>query len=564
MAAERTQGRQTTKGTDIEQGTRMTTKPRLATTVAAFCLIAASAGFAAGVHPVTGEALGDVQTFTYRELDDIPTIDPALIEDTSGNDVARNLFEGLMNQNAEGALVPGVATAFTVSPDNMTYTFTLRDTAKWSDGSAVVAGDFVYGWQRAVDPATASPYSWFLELANVVNASAIIAGEMTPDQLGVTAPDDHTLVVQLAQPTPYFAQMTTQSTLYPIPKAVIDEFGAEWTRPGNMVSNGAYQLSAAVPNERIEIVRNPNYWDNDHTILEKVTTLVINDENLALTRYQAGELEKTDIPLGQYPSLEEQMPDEATVVPHLCTYYYTLNLTETGNPALQDVRVRQALSYALDRDVIVDQVLKGGQYPAYNLTHVFTAGFTMPDIAYGKMSQTERDAKAKALLAEAGYGPDKPIDLTLIYNTSDAHKALATVVAQMEKQKLGVTITLSNFEWKTYLETRAQRKFDLARFAWCGDYNEASTFLDIMTTDNENNDGKFANAEYDRLLAEARTLADPQPNYTAAEQILADQMPILPLYQYTSNFVLKPDVKGWPYKNVQANWYAKDMYRVAQ
>ncbi len=541
----------------------MTTRSRLAAGVASLCLIAASAGFAAGVHPVTGEALADIQTFTYRDLDDVPTIDPALIEDTSGNDVARNLFEGLMNQNADGALVPGVATGYSVSPDNKVYTFTLRPDARWSDGSPVVAGDFVYGWQRAVDPATASPYAWFLELANVTNAAEIIAAEAAPDTLGVTAPDDVTLVVTLVRPTPYFAQMTTQSTLFPIKQSVIAAHGTEWTRPGNMVSNGAYQLSAQVPNERIDLVRNPHYWDNDHTIIDKVTTLVINDENLALTRYQAGELEKTEIPLGQYPSLREQFPAEATAVPYLCTYYYTINLTDTGNPALQDVRVRQALSYALDRDVIVEQVLKGGQYPAYGLTHVFTAGFTLPDIAYSTLTQAERDAKARELLTAAGYGPDNPIDLNLIYNTSDAHKALATVVAQMEKQKLGVTITLSNYEWKTYLETRAQRKFDLARFAWCGDYNEASTFLDIMTTDNENNDGKFASAAYDALLAEARTLADPQPNYTKAEQILADQMPIIPLYHYTSNFVLKPDVKGWPYKNVQSNWYAKDLYRVA-
>jgi oligopeptide transport system substrate-binding protein len=168
------------------------------------------------------------------------------------------------------------------------------------------------------------------------------------------------------------------------------------------------------------------------------------------------------------------------------------------------------------------------------------------------------------LMTEAGYGPDKPLDLTLIYNTSDAHKALATVVAQMARQKLGVNITLANYEWKTYLEVRSSQQFDLARYAWCGDYNEASTFLNIMTTGNENNDGKWSNAEYDALMAEAKSLADPGPNYSKAEQIMAADMPILPLYQYTSNFMLNSSIKGYPYDNVQNNWYAKDMYRVAE
>jgi oligopeptide transport system substrate-binding protein len=212
----------------------------------------------------------------------------------------------------------------------------------------------------------------------------------------------------------------------------------------------------------------------------------------------------------------------------------------------------------------VNSVLKGGQYPAYNLTHQYTAGFAMPEIDYASWTQADRDAKAVELMTEAGYGPDKPLDLTLIYNTSDAHKALATVVAQMARQKLGVNITLANYEWKTYLEVRSSQQFDLARYAWCGDYNEASTFLNIMTTGNENNDGKWSNAEYDALMAEAKSLADPGPNYSKAEQIMAADMPILPLYQYTSNFMLNSSIKGYPYDNVQNNWYAKDMYRVAE
>ncbi len=541
----------------------MSIRTILAATVAVYALTTGIV-LAQATNPATGEKLATNQTYTYRDLDSIPTLDPQLNEDSSGHDAARQLFEGLMNQDEKGALVPGVAESFTVSPDNKTYTFKLRQNAKWSNGDAVVAGDFVYAWQRAADPATASNYSWYLELATIKNAAEVIAGTVKPDQLGVKAVDDYTLEVQLNEATPFFAEMTTYATLFPAHKATIEKFGADWTKPGNMVSNGAYMLSELVPAERLSMVRNPMYWDNANTILEQVTSLVINDENLALTRYQAGELDKTDIPLGQYPDLEASNPDEATSVPNLCTYYYTVNLSESGNPALKDVRVRKALSYMLDRDVFVNAVLKGGQYPAYNLTHKFTNGFTMPEIDYAGWTQAERDAKAVALMTEAGFGPDNPLELKLIYNTSDAHKALATVVSQMARQKLGVNVVLENFEWKTYLEVRSQQQFDLARYAWCGDYNEASTFLNIMTTGNEANDGKWSNAEYDALMAEAKTQADPSGNYTKAEQIMAAEMPILPLYQYTSVFMMNKDIKGYPYDNVQNNWYAKDMYRVAE
>jgi oligopeptide transport system substrate-binding protein len=541
----------------------MTIRTALTTTAAIYAL-ATGMALAEATHPVTGEKLSDDQTYTYRDLDSLPSIDPQLVEDSAGHDISRNLFEGLMNQNEKGEVVPGVAESFTVTPDNKTYTFVLRKDAKWSNGDPVVAGDFVYAWQRAVDPATASNYAWYMELATIVNATDIIAGTKTPDTLGVKAVDDYTLEVQLTEATPFLAEMTTYATMFPAHKATIEKFGADWTKPGNMVSNGAYMLSEMIPAEKLTMVRNPNYWDNANTIIEQVTSLVINDENLALTRYQAGELDKTEIPIGQYPDLEASDPDAATSVPNLCTYYYTVNLSDTGNPALKDVRVRKALSYMLDRDVFVNSVLKGGQYPAYNLTHQYTAGFQVPEIDYAGWTQADRDAKAVELMTEAGFGPDNPLDLTLIYNTSDAHKALATVVAQMARQKLGVNITLANYEWKTYLEVRGSQQFDLARYAWCGDYNEASTFLNIMTTGNEANDGKWSNAEYDALMAEAKTLADPTPNYAKAEQIMAAEMPILPLYQYTSNFMLDPSIKGYPFDNVQNNWYAKDMYRVAE
>ena len=373
------------------------------------CLTPVALVHADGTHPVTGETLADDQTFTYRLLDQFPTLDPQLNQETAGFHVIRDLFEGLLNQDAKGNLVPGVATGYSATDDNTTYTFTLRENARWSNGDPVTAHDFVYAWQRAVDPATASPYGWYLELTEMVNAKEILAGDKPPSELGVRAIDDHTLQVKLNTPLPYFPAMTTYTTLFPAHRATIEAHGAQWTAPGNMVSNGAYVLQALVLNEYHTRVKNPVYWDADNVIIEKVTGLVINDSNQALTRYRAGELDHLDsLPPGQFPVLEKELPDEAASVPRLCSYYYAFNHTESGNAALHDVRVRTALSFAIDRDVIVNQLLKGGQWPAYNFTHLKTAGFTMPEIAWGKLAQAERDAEARRLIEEAGVK-----DLTL-------------------------------------------------------------------------------------------------------------------------------------------------------
>ena len=234
----------------------------------------------------------------------------------------------------------------------------------------MTAHDFVYGWRRAVDPATASPYGWYLELTEMVNAKDILAGRQDPAELGVKAVDDYTLEVRLNTPLPYFPAMTTYATLFPAHRATVESHGADWTAPGTMVSNGAYVLEELVLNEYHSRVKNPMYWGAGNVVIERVTGLVINDDNQALTRYRAGELDHLDsLPPGQYPALKKELPDQATSVPRLCSYYYAFNHTGTGNPALHDVRVRKALSMAIDRDVIVNQVLKGGQWPAYNFTH---------------------------------------------------------------------------------------------------------------------------------------------------------------------------------------------------
>ena len=538
--------------------------------ISSFLIFCMMAGISAGTlhadsfHPETGEELSDNQTFSYRMLDEFPTLDPQLNQDSEGFDVLRDLFEGLYNQDATGNLVPGVAERHVITNANRTYIFHLRDTAKWSNGDPLTAHDFVYAWRRAVDPAMASPYAWYVGLSMISNASEIIAGETLPEDLGVTAVDDYTLEVHLEQPLPYFPEMTTYATFFPTHRSTIERYGAAWTRPENIVSNGAYILTKHVPKEYHTRERNPYYWNNNATFIEQVTGKVVNDENLALTRYLAGELDMTGVPSGQYPNLLASYPDEAKSVPILCSYYFAINHTDSGHPALRDQRVRKALSYAIDRDVIVNSVLKGGQYPAYNFTHWATAGFKMPGIDYIKLSQVDRDSIAKSLMQEAGYGRESDLKFRFIYNTSESHKLIATVVSQMWKQKLGIEVELANYEWKTYLDIRSSQQFDLARAGWCGDYNEASTFLDVMTSGNTVNSGRFSNSQVDHLMEEAKKQVDPQSHYSEVEIILADEMAIIPVYHYSSVFMLKTDIKGWPYDNVQKQWYSKDLYRTKE
>ena len=516
-------------------------------------------------NPRTGEELAANQAYTYRMLDSVKSLDPQLISSVDDSDVARGLFEGLFNEDGDGNLVPAGAVSFTVSDDKLTYTFKLRPESKWSDGTPVTAGDYVYAWQRLVDPALASEYAYYLELAQVKNAAEITAGTKKAADLGIKAIDDHTLEVDLANPIPYFTKMLTNSATFPAPKAAIDKFGADWTKQANIVTNGAYLLSEVVDGEKYVEVKNPNYWDAKNVIMSPITALVINDEDAALTRYQAGELDRTDVPAGQYPHLKEQFPKEAISTPYACAYDYLINLADgKGNPALKDVRVRMALSYAVDRDVIVNNILQGGQTPAYSWTPPAINGYVMPTIDYAKMTQAERNDKAKALLKEAGFGPDHPLQLTLNYNTSDAHKKIAVAIQQMWKQTLGVELTPNNYEWKVHTDKMIAGDFEMARYAWCADYNEASTFLDLYTGYSTNNDGKYANPDYDKLLKDAKGMADPSANYTKAEEILAKDMPIIPIYHYAKVDMVKPDLKGLPQHDVMQFWYGKDLYRIKQ
>jgi oligopeptide transport system substrate-binding protein len=517
---------------------------------------------AAEVHPATGEILADDQTFRYSIIDEPSSLDPQLVEDESGAEIIRDLFEGLMNQDSDGNLISGVATHFTVNDDNSVYTFFLRRDARWSDGNPVTANDFVYAWRRVADPATASPYSWFIEVMSLKGASEVLAGDAPVETLGVKAINDTTLEVTLSHSVPYFPLMTTHVATFPTPSWAIDAFGSNWTSPENIVSNGAYTLTEYVTNEGSVRTRNSMYWNDVATIIDKTIVYVVNDENVAFDYFTDGQLDRVAVPTGQYPETKSAYPDETFSFPRLCSYYYSFNLSENGPPAFKDARVRKALSYAIDRELVISGTLRGGQIAAFTFTPGATARFVPPSVEYGELEQEKRDAIARQLLAEAGYGSENPLSFTLLYNTSVGHKKIASAIAAMWLQKLGVNVELVNLDWRDFLEARGRQKFDLARAGWCGDYNEASTFLDLVTSDSLYNDGRFSSAEIDRLMVASRTMDQPFSNYTAVEQILADEMPIIPLYHYTGLMMLNSAIKNWPINNAEQNWYSRDLYKI--
>ncbi|WP_228160494.1 peptide ABC transporter substrate-binding protein [Marinobacter bohaiensis] len=524
------------------------------------------AGFSGAVSAANvpeGTALAAEQDVVFNNQSEPATLDPQKIEGVPGSRVARQLFEGLVIQDDEGNILPGVAKSWDVNDDNTVFTFHLRD-AQWSNGDPVTAGDFVYGWQRAVDPETASPYSWYIEMSTMKNAAAIVKGDKPPSELGVTAVDDHTLKVELDQPIPYFIRMLGHTTMMPAPRKVVEQYGDGWTRPDHMVSNGAYRLTDWVVNERIVLKRNTAYWDNEDTVLDKVTILPVASENAELSRYKAGEVDltggSTPLAIEHYRQLKKDIPEQIHTTGQVGTYYYSFN---NQKAPFDDVRLRKALSYAINREVITDKITGQGEIPAYSFVPDITAGFTPQEPEWAKLSQGERNEKARALMKAAGYGPDHPLDVELLYNTSDNHKKIAIAIAAMWKQVLGVNVDLINQEWKTYLATERAGDFDVARAGWVGDYNEASTMLDLLTTANGNNYPQYHNPEYDQLMARSKTIVDEGKRnnlYARADAMLSRDMPVAPIFQYSTTRLVKPYVGGYPEANPEDIFYFKNMY----
>lgn len=507
-----------------------------------------------------GAQLADQQQIVRHIKDEPASLDPLKAVGLPEIQVIRDLFEGLTNQDAHGKIVPGVAQSWS-SSDNKTWIFTLRNNARWSNGEPVTAQDFVYSWQRLVDPKNSSAFAWFAGLSGIENAAAITKGEMTPDKLGVVAQDNSRLKVTLDRPVPWFPALVANVALFPVPQQVIALQGDSWTAPGKLVGNGAYQLSERVVNEKIVLTRNPHYWDDAHSVLTKVTFVPINEESSATKRYRSNDIDITEsFPKNMYALLKKTLPGQVYTPDQLGTYYYAFN-TQKGPTA--DVRVRKALSWSIDRQVIADKVLGTGEKPAWHFTPDVTAGFKPLPSFQQQHDQNSLNAQAKALLASAGYGPDKPLRLKLLYNTSESHQKIAIAVASMWKKNLGVDVMLENQEWKTYIDSRNSGNFDVIRASWVGDYNEPSTFLNLLTSGNSSNIARFSNADYDAVLARASKETSDQArnsDYNRAEQILAEQAPIAPIYQYTNGRLIKPWVKGYPITNPEDVAYSRELW----
>ncbi|MGC0839982.1 peptide ABC transporter substrate-binding protein [Pantoea agglomerans] len=515
---------------------------------------------AIAANPPAGAQLAEQQQIVRHIKDEPASLDPLKAVGLPEIQVIRDLFEGLTNQDAQGKIVPGVAQSWS-SSDNKTWVFTLRNNARWSNGDPVTAQDFVYSWQRLVDPKNSSAFAWFAGLSGIQNAAAITKGEMTPDKLGVVAQSKNQLMVTLDRPVPWFPALVANVALFPVPQKIIAQQGDSWTSPGKLVGNGAYQLSERVVNEKIVLTRNPHYWDDAHSVLTKVTFVPINEESSATKRYRSNDIDITEsFPKNMYALLKKTLPGEVYTPDQLGTYYYAFN-TQKGPTA--DVRVRKALSWSIDRKVIAEKVLGTGEKPAWHFTPDVTAGFKPLPTFMQQHDQNSLNAQAKSLLAAAGYGPGKPLKLKLLYNTSESHQKIAIAVASMWKKNLGVDVTLENQEWKTYIDSRNSGNFDVIRASWVGDYNEPSTFLNLLTSGNSSNIARFNNADYDAVIAKAsRETSDQVRNsdYNRAEQILAEQAPIAPIYQYTNGRLIKPWVKGYPITNPEDVAYSRELW----
>jgi len=527
-------------------------------TLALLSLAVSSSLYAADVPP--GTMLASRQEIVRQIKDDPASLDPVKAVGLPEIPVIRDLFEGLTNQDAQGKIVPGVATQWQTI-DNKSWIFTLRQDARWSNGEPLTANDFVYSWRRLVDPKVGSTFAWFAGLAGIKNAMAITKGEMTPDKLGVTALDRYRLQVTLDRPVPFFVSLTANFSLYPVPEKVIEKYGNDWTQPGHLVGNGAYKLQERVVNEKLVLVRNDQYWDNAHSVLTKVTFLPISEESSATKRYRANDIDITEsFPKNMYGLLKKQLPGEVYTPDQLGTYYYAFNTTK-GPTA--DVRVRKALSWSIDRTIIAEKVLGTGEKPAWHFTPDITTGFSPKPDFLQQHSQAELNAQAKALLAAAGYGPTHPLNLTLLYNSSENNQKIAIAVASMWKKNLGVKVKLQNQEWKTYINSRNTGNFDVIRASWVGDYNEPSTFLSLLTSTHSGNIAKFKNADYDAVIEQAEretSNAARNDDYNRAEQIISDYAPIATLYQYTNGRLIKPWVKGYPITNPEDVAYSHTMY----
>ena len=502
------------------------------------------------------------------------TMDPTLNTTSDGSNMANHLFEGLMKWEDSGAevngsdgtahsaqLAPGQAESYekTENEDGtVTYTFKLRDGIKWSDGKDVTAGDFEYAWKRLVDPATAADYSYMLDC--VVNANEIIAGEKDASELAVKAVDDKTFEVTLVNDLPYFEELCAFPAMMPVRQDIIEEAGDNWTFDvATYISNGAYKMKEWTHNSQIVVEKNENYYDYEKLGPETITFKLMDNQNAMLSGFNSGELDFIeDVPQAEIANLIAS--GDMKIVDYIGTYYVCF---QTQKAPFDDARVRKAFSLAIDRTYIVNQVTQSGQVEAGGFVPagVYDAeGATGDDFRtvggdYYKPTDADYEAnceEARALLAEAGYpdGEGFPV-VEYLYNTSDAHKAVAEALQYMWEEELGVKVTLNNQEWAAFLQTRKDGDYSIARNGWIADYNDPISFLDMWMTGGGNNDAQYANEEYDSLIKEAKTTTDVKERmellHKAEDKIIGEDNALAPLYFYTQKYMLADGIEGLYY-----------------
>jgi len=477
-------------------------------------------------------------------------IDPHIVTGVPEHHILISLCEGLTipNPNPSGSdgYIPGTAESWTISDDGKEYIFNLNKNAKWSNGEPVTADDFVWSWKRILTASLGSQYPdmlYYLEGAYEYHNGLID----NFDEVGVKALDTHTLKVNLKNPTPFFIGLLSHYSTWPVHKETvlkhgdIDDRNGEWTRPGNFVCNGPFQLKTWELNNKIVVEKNPHYYDASMVRLNEIHYYPVSNVMTEDRMFRAGQLHLTSsMPTQKCPIYIEEKNPNLKIDPYMGTYFYRIN---TENETLSDVRVRKALAYSIDRQLLVDKVTQCGQIPAYSFTPPGSNGYQpTTEIPYDPVL-------AKQLLAEAGYSSDNPFPkLEILFNTNEGHRKVALAIQQMWQNELGIEVELVNQDWKVYLSREMVGDFQISRAGWIGDYEDPNTFLDLMRPNRGNNKTGWENMDFDALVEEANTINDQEKRYELlyeAEKILIDNMPIIPLYTYVRVYQLSPDVKGF-------------------
>lgn len=485
------------------------------------------------------------------------TLDPHRVEGVSAGNIVRDLYEGLTAIGADGRAVPAAARAWQVSEDGRVYTFELHDALRWSNGEALTAEDFVAGLRRSLQPATGSNLASMLRV--IRGAAAVSEGRAAAETLAVNAPDDRHLVIELEQPTPAFPGMLAQPPAFPVHGgSAAPRINAATIPP---VSNGAYRLQRWALQSHVELERNPHYRDAAKVAIGTLRYVTTEDIHSEYKRYRAGDLDITyEIPLPQLTQIRSQYGTQLKVAPYLGLYFYGLNVTRP--PLVDQPALRQALSMAIDRELIVRKVLNDLGLPAHGWVPPGTANAIAQQPDWASWAPERRIEAARALYREAGYSMERPLRIQIRYNTHESHRRVATVVAAMWKQTLGVQTELLNEEFKVFLHNRRQReKTQVYRAAWMADYNDPMSFLEILRGGHRKNDSGWHDARYDAALDLAAQTPDPAQRsqlLAGAEQRLFAETPVIPIYFYVSKHLVHPRVRGWT-DNLLDYHYSKDL-----